>query len=44
MENVAKFADMLSAMGAEPRLRIMQLPLSAHPDGLAEAVAAQQAG
>jgi DNA-binding transcriptional ArsR family regulator len=25
---------MLSAMGAEPRLRIMQLLLSAHPDGL----------
>jgi ArsR family transcriptional regulator, arsenate/arsenite/antimonite-responsive transcriptional repressor len=33
-ENVAKFADMLSAMGTEPRLRIMQLLLSAHPDGL----------
>jgi hypothetical protein len=33
-EQVAKFADMLSAMGTEPRLRIMQLPLSAHPDGL----------
>ena len=25
---------MLSAMGAEPRLRIMHLLLSAHPDGL----------
>jgi DNA-binding transcriptional ArsR family regulator len=33
-EHVAKFADMLSAMGTEPRLRIMQLLLSAHPDGL----------
>src|ERR1700685_1986613 len=31
---VAKYADMLSAMGTEPRLRIMQLLLSAHPDGL----------
>ena len=31
---VAKLADMLSAMGSEPRLRIMQLLLSAHPDGL----------
>jgi ArsR family transcriptional regulator len=31
---VAKFADMFSAMGTEPRLRIMQLLLSAHPDGL----------
>jgi len=29
-----KYADMLSAMGTEPRLRIMQLLLSAHPDGL----------
>src|SRR5437899_4803566 len=34
MENVAKYADMLSAMGTEPRLRIMQLLLSAHPQGL----------
>ena len=33
-ENVAKYADMLSAMGTEPRLRIMQLLLSTHPDGL----------
>jgi DNA-binding transcriptional ArsR family regulator len=33
-EHMAKFADMLSAMGTEPRLRIMQLLLSAHPDGL----------
>lgn len=34
IEQVAKYADMFSAMGAEPRLRIMQLLLSAHPDGL----------
>jgi ArsR family transcriptional regulator, arsenate/arsenite/antimonite-responsive transcriptional repressor len=34
LENVAKYADMLSAMGTEPRLRIMQLLLSTHPDGL----------
>jgi len=33
-EQVARFADMLSAMGTESRLRIMQLLLSAHPDGL----------
>jgi ArsR family transcriptional regulator len=33
-EQVTKFADMLSAMGTEPRLRIMQLLLSAHPEGL----------
>jgi DNA-binding transcriptional ArsR family regulator len=33
-EKVAKYADMFSAMGTEARLRIMQLLLSAHPDGL----------
>jgi len=33
-ERVARYADMFSAMGTEPRLRIMQLLLSAHPDGL----------
>src|SRR3974377_663029 len=34
IEQVAQFADMFSAMGTEARLRIMQLLLSAHPDGL----------
>jgi len=33
-EHVARYADMFSAMGTEPRLRIMQLLLSAHPEGL----------
>lgn len=33
-QRIAKYADMFSAMGAEPRLRIMQLLLSAHPEGL----------
>ena len=33
-ERVAKYADMFSAMGTEPRLKIMQLLLSAHPEGL----------
>lgn len=33
-EQVAQFADMFSAIGTEARLRIMQLLLSAHPDGL----------
>ena len=33
-EQVVKYADMFSAMGTEARLRIMQLLLSAHPDGL----------
>jgi DNA-binding transcriptional ArsR family regulator len=33
-EEVAKYADMFSAMGTEARLRIMQLLLAAHPEGL----------
>jgi len=33
-EKIAKYADMFSAMGTEARLRIMQLLLAAHPDGL----------
>ena len=33
-EQVARFADMFSAMGTEARLRIMQLLLSAHPEGM----------
>jgi ArsR family transcriptional regulator len=31
---VTRFADMFAALGADPRLRIMRLLLSAHPDGL----------
>ncbi len=33
-EEVSRFADMFAAMGSEPRLRIMRLLLSAHPDGM----------
>ena len=33
-DRVARYADMFSAMGTESRLRIMQLLLSAHPEGL----------
>ena len=33
-EQVARFADMFSAIGTEPRLRIMRVLLSAHPDGI----------
>ena len=33
-ENVSRYADMLAAMGAEPRLRIMRLLLSSHPHGM----------
>jgi ArsR family transcriptional regulator, arsenate/arsenite/antimonite-responsive transcriptional repressor len=31
---IARFARMLSAMGTEPRLRIVRLLLNAHPTGL----------
>jgi DNA-binding transcriptional ArsR family regulator len=34
LDQTARFADMLAAMGAEPRLRIVRLLLSAHPDGM----------
>jgi ArsR family transcriptional regulator, arsenate/arsenite/antimonite-responsive transcriptional repressor len=34
VEQIAQFADMFSAMGTEARLRIMQLLLTAHPEGL----------
>ncbi len=33
-EQVTKYADMFAAMGTESRLRIVQLLLSAHPDGM----------
>lgn len=33
-EQVARYADMFSAMGTEARLRIVRLLLSAHPDGM----------
>ena len=31
---ITRLADMLAAMGTEPRLRIMHLLLSAHPEGM----------
>ena len=33
-DQVMRYADMFAAMGAEPRLRIVQLLLTAHPQGL----------
>jgi len=33
-ERITRFADMFSAMGAGPRLRIMRVLLSAHPEGM----------
>jgi ArsR family transcriptional regulator, arsenate/arsenite/antimonite-responsive transcriptional repressor len=43
-DQVTKFADMMSAMGTEPRLRIMRLLLSAHPDGLVVGEIAEELG
>jgi hypothetical protein len=31
---IARYADMFSAIGTEPRLRIMRLLLAAHPEGM----------
>ena len=33
-EQIARYADMFSAMGTEHRLRIMRMLLCAHPDGM----------
>jgi DNA-binding transcriptional ArsR family regulator len=33
-EQVTRFADMFTAMGTEPRLRVMRLLLSAYPEGM----------
>ena len=33
-DQITRFADMFSAMGAGPRLRIMRVLLSAHPEGM----------
>src|SRR5579872_1699759 len=33
-EDIIRYADMLAAMGTEPRLRIVRLLLTAHPDGM----------
>jgi DNA-binding transcriptional ArsR family regulator len=33
-DHVARYADMLAAMGTEPRLRVLRLLLTAHPDGM----------
>ena len=33
-QRVSRYADMFSAMGAEPRLRIVRLLLAAHPGGM----------
>ena len=33
-DQTPRYADMFAAMGSEPRLRIVRLLLSAHPDGM----------
>ncbi|SRR5229473_3951911 len=33
-QKVTRYADMFAALGAEPRLRIVRLLLSAHPGGM----------
>ena len=33
-EDIPRYADMFTSMGTESRLRIMQLLLAAHPDGM----------
>jgi ArsR family transcriptional regulator, arsenate/arsenite/antimonite-responsive transcriptional repressor len=43
-ENLTRFADMFAALGAEPRLAIMRLLLSAHPDGLVVGEIQQELG
>lgn len=33
-DRTARYADMFGALGAEPRLRILRVLLSAHPEGM----------
>jgi len=44
VDQVARYADMMTAMGTEPRLRIMRLLLSAHPEGLVAGEIAEDLG
>jgi DNA-binding transcriptional ArsR family regulator len=41
-DHTHRFADAFAALGAEPRLRILRLLLSAHPDGLVVTEIAQE--
>ena len=34
IDYTARYADMFAALGTEPRLRIMRMLLSAHPEGM----------
>jgi DNA-binding transcriptional ArsR family regulator len=41
---VTRYADMFAAIGAEPRLRIMQLLLAAHPKGMVVSTIQEEVG
>jgi DNA-binding transcriptional ArsR family regulator len=41
---IARYADMLSAMGTKPRLRILRLLLTAHPQGMVVGEIADELG
>jgi len=41
---VTRYADMFAALGADPRLRIMRLLLSAHPDGMVAGEVQEETG
>lgn len=43
-EQIIRYADMFSAMGTEPRLRIMRMLLSAHPEGLVASDVSKELG
>jgi len=43
-EDITRFAGMLAAIGTEPRLRITQLLLTAHPEGMVAGEIQQELG
>jgi ArsR family transcriptional regulator, arsenate/arsenite/antimonite-responsive transcriptional repressor len=43
-EQVTRYADMFAALGTDSRLRIVQLLLSAHPDGMVVGEIQQELG
>ena len=43
-EDITRFAGMLAAIGAAPRLRITQLLLTAHPEGMVAGEIQQELG
>jgi ArsR family transcriptional regulator, arsenate/arsenite/antimonite-responsive transcriptional repressor len=43
-DQVTRYADMFAAIGAEPRLRIMQLLLAAHPTGMVVSTIQEEVG